>query len=192
MLGDIQKKLKAPKTKPGHNYKYRKVEDILQPLKPILAEYGASIVMTDEILKKGDRFYIKATASLFNNEGVCVNSADGFAREPETKNRTDESQITGGASTYARKTALAGLFALDDSSPDPDEQEQEPAISEDQVKELLSIIRGKTYAEECKKKICKSYDVDRIEDIAASKFSEVKKRLDDYCKKTDEKHGGGS
>ena len=112
-LNTIQQKLKAPKGQTNNfgKYKYRSCEDILEAVKPLLGE--CSLVVSDEIEVRGDRVYVKATATL--HDGNSIMSACGYAREPQTKKGMDESQITGAASSYARKYALNGLFAIDDT-----------------------------------------------------------------------------
>jgi len=114
-LSDIQARLKAPKSQENKfgGYKYRSLEDIQEALKPLLSEHGASVRIEDDIVLVGDRHYVKATASLML--GGDVITATAFAREPLAKKGMDESQITGAASSYARKYAMNGLFAIDDT-----------------------------------------------------------------------------
>lgn len=114
-LNEIQSKLKAPKAQKNSfgNYNYRSCEDIVEALKPIINEAGYWLIITDEMVMLGNRFYIKATATLTNGKDIF--SATGFAREEETKKGMDASQITGSASSYARKYALNGLLAIDDT-----------------------------------------------------------------------------
>ena len=112
----IQSNLKAPKNQFNSfgNYKYRSCEDILEAVKPLLKEVNCALTTGDEIVVIGNRIYVKATARLETSDGrVFVNSA--FAREPESKKGMDESQVTGMASSYARKYALNGLFCIDDT-----------------------------------------------------------------------------
>jgi hypothetical protein len=120
-LSIIQSSLKAPKSQYNSfgKYSYRKCEDILEALKPFLLEHQLSLVISDEVVLIGDRFYIKATASL-SSIGAEGNSFDqiravGFAREESEKKGMDAAQITGATSSYARKYALNGLFCIDDS-----------------------------------------------------------------------------
>lgn len=112
-LAEIQQKLKAPKNQ--HNdfggYEYRSCEDILNALKPLLG--GAIILLADEIVQIGERYYVKATATL--KEGEESISTTAYAREEENKKGMDGAQVTGAASSYARKYALNGLFAIDDT-----------------------------------------------------------------------------
>ena len=120
-LQGIQSSLKAPKgqTNKFGGYRYRSAEDILEALKPLLGEWGCSLVIQDELVEVGGRVYVKATANLIDNETESVLSTSAFAREAEAKKGMDDAQITGSASSYARKYALNGLFAIDDTK-DPD------------------------------------------------------------------------
>lgn len=115
VLSDVQSQLIAPKNQFNSfgNYKYRNCEDILEALKPILLKNGASVVINDEIVLIGDRFYVKATAAFCIGDNAVKVSA--FAREPQERKGMDASQITGATSSYARKYALNGLFLIDDS-----------------------------------------------------------------------------
>lgn len=115
-LIDIQSKLKAPKGNYNSfgNYKYRSCEDILEAVKPLLAENNVTLTLSDEIVEVGGRVYVKATATLHHEQGAAF-SVTAYAREAETKKGMDESQITGTASSYARKYALNGLFCIDDT-----------------------------------------------------------------------------
>ena len=114
LLATIQQKLKAPKSQFNDfgKYKYRNCEDILEALKPLLGD--TALMITDDVVMVGNRCYVKATASLVK-EGATIASTTAFAREPESKKGMDESQVTGAASSYARKYALNGLFAIDDA-----------------------------------------------------------------------------
>lgn len=116
MLSKIQSQLKAPKGNYNSfgKYKYRSCEDIVEAVKPILAEHGCHLILSDDVAMVGDRVYIKATATIYKDSNV-IGQATAFAREAETKKGMDESQITGTASSYARKYALNGLLAIDDT-----------------------------------------------------------------------------
>lgn len=116
-LISIQSELKAPKTQFNKfgGYKYRKAEDILEAVKPLLAKQKCTLIITDDIVLVGNRIYVKATATIKNEKGECETST-GWAREEETKKGMDGSQITGASSSYARKYALNGLFAIDDNA----------------------------------------------------------------------------
>lgn len=112
----IQSELKAPKSQFNKygGYKYRKAEDILEAVKPLLAKQKCTLIITDDVVLIGNRIYVKATAIIKNEKGECETST-GWAREEETKKGMDGSQITGASSSYARKYALNGLFAIDDN-----------------------------------------------------------------------------
>jgi len=114
VLSEIQKKLNAPKNQFNKfgNFSYRSCEDILEGIKPLLPE-EYSVLLSDEIVELAGRFYIKATAALSNGEEQVETTA--YAREPEGRKGMDEAQVTGATSSYARKYALNGLFAIDDS-----------------------------------------------------------------------------
>lgn len=116
-LIEIQSKLKAPKSQFNKfgGYKYRKAEDILEAVKPLLNKQKCTLTITDDIVMVGNRIYVKATATIKNENGECETTT-GWAREEETKKGMDGSQITGASSSYARKYALNGLFAIDDNA----------------------------------------------------------------------------
>ena len=111
----VQKKLVAPKSNYNNfgKYKYRSAEDILEAVKPLNAENGLLLTMSDEPLLIGDWHYIKATASI--TDGKDTHEVTAYARESQTKKGMDDSQITGTASSYARKYALNGLYLIDDT-----------------------------------------------------------------------------
>lgn len=132
----IQTKLKAPKGQYNNfgKYNYRSLEDITEAVKPLLDEVGATLTISDEIIQIGDRYYVKATATLYDigsNENISVTA---FARESETKKGMDDSQITGATSSYARKYALNGLFAIDDTKDTDTEEYQSTAKKEENKK----------------------------------------------------------
>lgn len=115
MVGDIQHKLKAPKGQYNSfgKYNYRSCEDILEGVKPLLKEHNLALLIDDEIVQIGERYYVKATAKI--TDGREIVSATAYAREPDTKKGMDESQITGATSSYARKYALNALLCIDDT-----------------------------------------------------------------------------
>lgn len=125
-LSKIQAELKAPKNQYNDfgKYKYRSCEDILEAVKPICQKNGCVLVLSDEVVNLDGRYYVKATAMLIDGEDNISNSA--YAREDESKKGMDGSQITGTASSYARKYALNGLFCIDDTKDaDTNENAQE-------------------------------------------------------------------
>lgn len=125
-LIQIQSQLKAPKKNRNSfgGYNYRSCEDILEAVKPICHSLKCWINICDEIVEVGGRIYVKATATIFNEQGQSF-SASAYAREEETKKGMDAAQITGSASSYARKYALNGLLAIDDTK-DADSDELNP------------------------------------------------------------------
>lgn len=128
----IQSRLKAPKGNYNSfgKYKYRSCEDILEAVKPLLVEEGLTLTLSDEIEQIGDRYYVRATASLYENENL-IEIVSAYAREEDNKKGMDASQITGTASSYARKYALNGLFLIDDTKDaDTDEYASQTAYEE--------------------------------------------------------------
>ena len=117
-LAAIQAALKAPKSQYNEfgRYKYRKAEDILESVKPLLAANGCTLTCTDELQLIGDRYYIKATATVTSIEDGSSVCTTAFAREEEEKKGMDGSQVTGASSSYARKYALNGLLCIDDTA----------------------------------------------------------------------------
>jgi len=120
ILQEIQSELKAPKGQRNNfgNYSYRSAEDILTAVKPLLKKHGSALILTDSIESVEGRIFVKATAVL-HNDGGTLYTADGFAEHAVTKKGMDQAQITGSASSYARKYALNGLLCIDDTK-DPD------------------------------------------------------------------------
>ncbi len=116
-LSIVQSELNAPKTQFNSfgNYNYRNCEDILEAVKPYLKEQKLTLKLTDEIVLIGNRYYAKSTAKLTDAETGDSEETFGWAREEETKKGMDSSQITGAATSYARKYALNGLFCIDDN-----------------------------------------------------------------------------
>ena len=135
-LLNVQQKLKAPKNQVNNfgKYKYRSCEDILEAVKKLLGEVGLVLTISDEPIVLADRFYIKATATV--SDGTTSISTTALAREPESKKGMDDSQITGTASSYARKYALNGLFCIDDTK-DADTMDNSQNIT---AKEAINAI----------------------------------------------------
>lgn len=113
----IQTELKAPKGQYNNygGYQYRSCEDILEAVKPLCGKHGVALMVNDEVVEIGTRYYIKAVATLHELDGDGLIVATAYAREPEEKKGMDQSQVTGTASSYARKYALNGLFCIDDT-----------------------------------------------------------------------------
>ena len=134
MLAKIQSLIKAPKGQFNSfgKYKYRSCEDIVEAVKPVINPLGFYLTLSDEVVVLGNRFYIKATARISN--GTEVYESIAFAREEEVKKGMDGSQVTGAASSYARKYALNGLFAIDDTADsDATNKHEVPTESEKQL-----------------------------------------------------------
>jgi hypothetical protein len=154
-LINIQHNLKAPKGQYNSfgKYKYRSCEDILEAVKPLLNENGCFLTLSDEVIAVGDRIYVKAIATLTNSEGVQI-SVSALAREEDQKKGMDGSQITGTASSYARKYALNGLFCIDDTKDadtDAYKQQQQQEKKTDETLELaLDDVRRATTREQVK------------------------------------------
>jgi len=131
----IQLELKAPKSQYNSygKYKYRNCEDILEAVKPLCGKYNCVLKISDELINIGDRYYVKATATLMDVESDKTISTEAYAREALDKKGMDESQITGAASSYARKYALNGLFNIDDTK-DADSQKV------DEQKEIVNKV----------------------------------------------------
>lgn len=127
----IQQKAKSTKDKPNTfgNFMYRSAEGIIEDIKPVLAETKTFILLSDEVKEVGGRVYVEATATLHDMESDASISTKALAREAETKKGMDEAQITGAASSYARKYALSGLLLLDDNK-DADTDEYQARTQE--------------------------------------------------------------
>lgn len=178
-LQNIQQELKAPKGQYNSfgGFKFRSCEDILEAVKPLLKKEDMAIVLSDELVNIGDRYYVKATATLYNSEGeVLTNSA--YAREEESKKGMDGSQITGASSSYARKYALNGLFAIDDVK-DSDTTNQVESTTESTPKEEKKAspkqieILSKYYTGDNLSKLLESNKIEKIEDLPLKKASEL-------------------
>ncbi|MFD1416841.1 ERF family protein [Oceanobacillus jeddahense] len=185
----VQKELKAPKgqfNKFG-NYNYRSAEDILEAVKPFNAEKGLLLTLTDEPLLVGEWHYIKAAASI--TDGKDTHTVTAYARESETKKGMDHSQITGTASSYARKYALNGLYLIDDTKDaDTDEyqnqsnqnsQSNNKNLSEAQVKRLYAIGKSvQVNAADIKKVIMNDYNKTDVALLTKKEYDEVCSRLE--------------
>jgi hypothetical protein len=142
-LVTIQSELKAPKGQTNNfgKYKYRSCEDILEAVKPHLLKHGLFLSITDELVNIGDRYYIKASVNI--TDGIDKYLVDGFAREEENKKGMDASQVTGACSSYARKYALNGMFAIDDTkdSDATNSNDKEPVkISAGEAVQLSNLL----------------------------------------------------
>ena len=166
-LSAIQVELKAPKSNYNSfgKYSYRSCEDILEGVKPLLDKYRVALTLNDEIVLIGDRFYVKATATLYDGEQSL--SATAYAREGDQQKGMSEAQLTGSTSSYARKYALNGLFSIDDVRDDDstnthgatsNSSKAPSTVSEKQIKRLVAIAIKKGYnAEQLSGMVYKKY-----------------------------------
>ena len=190
VLSQIQAELKCPKNQRNDfgKYNYRSCEDILESLKPVAKKLGAAITLSDDIVAMGDRFYIKATATLWMDDGKSI-TAVGWAREPLNRKGMDDSQVTGSASSYARKYALNGLFAIDDNK-DADylnkeettqnvrrtgnPQQVKQTISEKQVKFIYAKAKECGFdAESIHAGIKRYFNKEHLENLTKSEMDEL-------------------
>lgn len=177
----IQSKLKAPKGQLNSfgGYKYRSCEDILEAVKPLLAEEGLLLVLSDEIVAVGDRVYVKATAHLYGDKDEKV-TVFAYARECQSRKGMDESQITGATSSYARKYVLSGLFLLDDTK-DADTQDNTPQyLTDEQQSELADLMAD---AEVDANKFFNHFGAEGLAKFPASEFSRAKIAIETKKKK---------
>jgi hypothetical protein len=190
-LKKIQAELKAPKNQFNKfgNYAYRSAEDILEAVKPLLAKYNSMLTISDEIIEVGGRIYVKAQCTFMDDKGSSIITA-AYAREPESKKGMDESQITGAASSYARKYALNGMFLIDDNkdadtnayqsvnNPPPPKQEKPKMITNEQGCQIEDLV-FKTKTD--KAKMLEYYNVKRLQDMT---FETANNCIDMLLKKT--------
>ena len=199
-LSKIQTSIKAPKNLYNSfgKYKYRNAEGICEAVKPFLDQHKCYLILEDDMVEIGGRIYVKATASLHDNESDGFVSSTAFARESESKKGMDDSQITGTASSYARKYALNGLFLLDDTKDaDSDEYHKQNDSSYEKNDEAeqkkiesskISDIKVKALMERCKKegidtsKITKLYKVKSLEDLNELQFRNINDHWEDIKK----------
>lgn len=187
VLTDIQNELKAPKGRYNSfgKYNYRSCEDILEAVKPILKKHGATLTIRDDMVEVGGRVYVKAIAQfhVFGEKGSVIEGAEvtAFAREADEKKGMDASQITGTASSYARKYALNGLFLIDDTKDaDTDEyanqqnqakQQKQTEKQQDVKKQKIGSVKGAAVEKMLKdsgqnvEAILKYYKCDKCEDL---------------------------
>ena len=154
-LTEVQNELKAPKSKYNSfgKYNYRSCEDILEAVKPILKSKRLAMTVKDDVFNIGDRFYIMATVTVFDCESEEKVTTTAYAREDADKKGMDGSQITGSSSSYARKYALNGMFAIDDTKDadswntnDKDrtvEKKEAERATEEQIAKLRALYKGK-------------------------------------------------
>lgn len=156
-LAAVQRELKAPKGQFNSfgKYKYRSCEDILEALKPVLSKNGCAVVLSDSVEQVGDRFYICATATITDYETHEQVHNTAFAREDTDKKGMDGSQITGTASSYARKYALNGLFLIDDTKDADTDAYHEQTHADKKQSEDPKVAAAVAKANEVKKLLVK-------------------------------------
>ena len=188
-LLQVQSQLRAPKLQNNSfgGYKYRSCEDILEAVKPLLAEVGATVTITDDIIPVANRVYVMAKAEFI--AGDERHTVTAYAREPESKKGMDESQITGAASSYARKYALNGLFLIDDTKdadatndhgqapkqekqPEPAEKKEAlPMITPEQMAEIKTLIVAKKLNAEQVKAMAKGKGAAQLTEMEAARLT---------------------
>ena len=185
-LMNIQQELKAPKSQYNDfgKYAYRSCEDILEAVKPLLKKEKVVLTIGDELQYIGNRYYIKATATLIDTESEATISNSAYAREEETKKGMDGSQITGASSSYARKYALNGLFGIDDNK-DSDttniqskEEKEDKKASPKQIELIQKYYQGENLT-----KLLEANNLEKLEDMSINKASEILSKL--FAKKED-------
>lgn len=187
-LMNIQQELKAPKGQYNSfgKYAYRSCEDILEAVKPLLKKEKVVLTISDELQYIGNRYYIKATATLIDTESEATISNSAYAREEETKKGMDGSQITGASSSYARKYALNGLFGIDDNKDSDttniqskeDEPKEEKKASPKQIELIQKYYQGENLT-----KLLEVNNLEKLEDMSINKASEILSKL--FAKKED-------
>lgn len=191
-LAKIQQTLNVPKSNYNEfgKYKYRSCEDILEAVKPLLNENKTALLLNDELVLEGGRFYVKATATLIDTESEESISNTAYAREDEVKKGMDGSQITGACSSYARKYALNGLFLIDDvkdadTMDNRDGGEKKPETKPKTEKKRIGEKEVSAIIAKCKKenvdiaKVCAMYKVKGLTDFSESQY----KNLVEYWEK---------
>ena len=181
----IQSELKAPKSQYNNfgKYAYRNCEDILESLKPLLKEHKSTIYISDEIVTVLERFYVKATVTFIDAETGENIKNTAYAREEESKKGMDGSQVTGASSSYARKYALNGMFAIDDTK-DSDftnttVKGDNSALSEAQIKRLLAIAsKVNISADDVKVVVAKKFGVQDLRKMNKQQYDEICSRLE--------------
>ena len=175
-LLEVQRELKAPKNQKNTfgGYNYRSCEDILEAVKPLLVKNNLSLQISDELENIGERYYIKATATLLDTEDDSTMSNTAYAREEEVKKGMDGSQITGTASSYARKYALNGLFLIDDTKDADTDAYTKLTKAEDkatasQIKTIKTLVKDIPA-------MLNYYKIDKLEDMTKTDAEDLIKR----------------
>lgn len=176
-LIEVQRKLKAPKGQFNGfaKFNYRSCEDITEAVKPLLAEQGLALHMTDTVELVGDRYYIKAEVSVISVEKGHSVATSGWAREPEQKKGMDAAQVTGTSSSYARKYALNGLFAIDDTKDSDAGINPDVPTMNKQNKKVVAAI-----CEEVRGKITDEWEIDlnKVAEVFRGKYGGYPSKMD--------------
>ena len=183
-LSNIQQELKAPKGQRNSfgNYNYRSCEDILEAVKPLCLKNKCSLILNDTLENIGNRYYIKATARLIDIEdGISSVENNAYAREEEVKKGMDGSQITGTASSYARKYALNGLFNIDDTKDaDTDAYTKRTRETELNIPDIADEITANDSQLKIIKGLVKDiptmleyYNITKLEDLTMNQAKEI-------------------
>lgn len=185
-LQNVQAELKAPKGQYNSfgKYNYRSAEDILEAVKPLLKANGLVLTLSDDIVEVGGRVYVKATAKL--TDGNEVVEVTAFAREAEAKKGMDDSQVTGTASSYARKYALNGLFLIDDTK-DADTDQYKTQIANAPQEQFVDEIITARNAKDIKSLLEKTganvsafleyFGIKAVEEMTITQYAEAVKML---------------
>lgn len=198
-LAMVQQELIAPKNQYNSfgKYSYRSCEDILEGLKPCLAKVKAAVTVSDELVLIGERYYIKATATIMDCESGETVSNTAYAREEEAVKGMSSSQITGSASSYARKYALNGLFCIDDvKDADSRDNRQKEASEQKKAEEeqkkienmVISEIKVKSLLSRCESEgvnpatITRLYKVNSLAELTELKFRNINDHWEDIKK----------
>lgn len=186
----IQSELKAPKNQENKfgGFKYRSCEDILEALKPLLSKYELLLTLNDEIIMIGNRYYVQATAKVTDSSGEYI-QARAFARESEEKAKMDSSQVTGSASSYARKYALNGLFCIDDTKDQDFYDNSSNRVNAPlklKKKQVDEIIKGCLEYEVDINLILNTFRVNNISDLTLAQYNSI---MNNFERKKQEKSG---
>lgn len=187
-LLSIQTELKAPKGQYNSfgKYNYRSCEDILEAVKPLLAKYKTSLTISDDVVEVGGRVYVKAVAKLVDIEDEGQISNVAWAREDEDKSGMSQSQITGTASSYARKYCLNGLFLIDDTKDaDTDEYKNQTSTNKAAAGNTrLTPVQVKALGVLIEKNnldvigVCQMYGVHKLEEMTAAQMSDLNAKIE--------------
>jgi len=183
-LLNIQNELKAPKSQYNAfgKYKYRNAEDILESVKPLCFKYKATLTLSDEIVLIGERYYVKATATLTDNEKPELKIwTTAYAREEESKKGMDGSQVTGASSSYARKYALNGLFNIDDTKDSDstnthgkdDKETTTQEVTNEELLKLFALAEQAGYSKDTVFKQAKEKYKKEVENLKKAEYNQL-------------------